>query len=80
MLAAAAGHEINNPLMIIQGHLELMLKDEPLPAQWRERLTTAVEAAQRIHEIIRHMAHITRLELEEARDNLPQSLDLRRSS
>jgi PAS domain S-box-containing protein len=80
MLAAAAGHEINNPLMIIQGHLELMLRDEPLSPQWRERLTTAVEAARRIHEIIRHMAHITRLELEEARENLPQSIDLRRSS
>jgi len=80
MLAAAAGHEINNPLMIIQGHLELMLKEETLSPTSRERLTTAVDAARRIHEIIRHMAHITRLELEETRENLPQALDLRRSS
>ena len=80
MLASAAGHEINNPLMIIHGHLELTLREEPLTPKVRERLTAAVEAAQRIQDIIRHMAHITRLELDETKDNLPQALDLRKSS
>ena len=79
-LAAAAGHEINNPLMAIQGYLHLTLAEEPLSPKSRERLTRAMEGIRRIHEIIRRMARITRLELEDASANVPETLDLQKSS
>jgi PAS domain S-box-containing protein len=76
-LANAAAHEINNPLAVIVGRLELLRRD--LTPDQRGRLTPIVEASKQIARIITHMGRLTRLE---TLDDLPASpmLDLRRSS
>ena len=76
-LANAAAHEINNPLAVIVGRLELLRRD--LPADQQGRLVPIVEASKQIAGIIAHMGRLTRLE---TLDDLPASpmLDLRRSS
>jgi PAS domain S-box-containing protein len=76
-LANAAAHEINNPLSVIVGRLELLRRD--LTPEQQGRLAQIVEASKQIARIITHMGRITRLE---TLDDLPASpmLDLRRSS
>jgi PAS domain S-box-containing protein len=76
-LANAAAHEINNPLAVIVGRLELLRRD--LTASQQGRLAPIVEASKQIAKIITHMGRLTRLE---TLDDLPASpmLDLRRSS
>ena len=76
-LANAAAQEINNPLAVIVGRLELLRRD--LNTDQRGRLVPIVEASKQIARIITHMGRLTRLE---PLDDLPASpmLDLRRSS
>jgi PAS domain S-box-containing protein len=76
-LANAAAHEINNPLAVIVGRLELLRRD--LTTDQRGRLAPIVEASRQIAKIITHMGRLTRLE---TLDDLPASpmLDLRRSA
>jgi PAS domain S-box-containing protein len=76
LLAGAAAHEINNPLAIITGRLEL-LRGRLGPAE-QQRLQPAFDAARRITGIITDMGRVTRLEVRE--DFGPSTiLDLRRS-
>ncbi|MGQ9505892.1 MAG: sensor histidine kinase [Thermogutta sp.] len=49
--AAGAGHEINNPLAVISGHAQLLLRQTVNPEQQR-MLATIVAQAQRAHEMI----------------------------
>jgi len=53
-LAAGAGHEINNPLAIIAGRAQLLLKEEADPERRRE-LATIVAQVKRAHEMIADM-------------------------
>ncbi|HXL46060.1 MAG TPA: GAF domain-containing protein [Candidatus Binatia bacterium] len=76
-LANAAAHEINNPLSVIVGRLELLRRD--LTPEQQGKLAQVVEASKQIARIVAHMGRMTRLE---TLDDLPASpmLDLRRSS
>ena len=78
-LANAAAHEINNPLAIIMGHLELLARK--IPPGERFRVDTARAAGERIADIVKSLTRITRLKnLEGQSSNLPPALDLRGSS
>jgi PAS domain S-box-containing protein len=79
-LARAAAHEINNPLAIIVGQLEMLRRSMAENADVVERIDIASEAARRITAIVSHMAKITRLERVDDVSALPPMLDLRRSS
>ena len=76
-LANAAAHEINNPLAVILGRLELLRRD--LTPDQQAKLGPIVESSRQIARIVTHMGRLTRLE---TLDDLPASpmLDLRRSS
>jgi DNA-binding response OmpR family regulator len=76
-LANAAGHEINNPLSVITGHLHFMRKNPAVPA---ERVSQMEEAASRIREIVLQMLHVTRVETAKQHSDLPEMLDLDLSS
>ena len=76
-LANAAAHEINNPLSVITGQLHFLAKN---PAVAPERLTQMEEAAFRIREIVLQMLHLTRVEVVKQQHDLPEMLDLGRSS
>ena len=76
-LANAAAHEINNPLSVITGHLHFLAKNPAVPD---ERISQMDEAANRIREIVLQMLHVTRVELAKQHRDLPEMLDLERSS
>jgi signal transduction histidine kinase len=79
-LAAAASHEINNPLMVIVASLELLERTQTLDADGHARLAAALAAAGQIKEKIRRLGRITRLELAVGGPNLPPMLDLDKST
>ncbi len=74
-LANAAAHEINNPLTVIVGNLELAARQagDTIP-----RIDQTLQAAKRVQEIVARMRRITRIEMADSR--LPPMLDIRRSS
>ena len=78
-LANAAAHEINNPLAVLVGHLDIEMGRTWDP-QTRERLAKARAAAQRIREIVAQMHNVTRLEIAPDPPGLPDRLDFGRSS
>ncbi len=80
LVANAAAHEINNPLTVIVGSIELLqrkLGPETAESKWIDR---AIESAQRIREIIARMTRITRVEASGSFPGVPAMLDIRRSS
>ena len=78
-LANAAAHEINNPLLVISGRLELLALRFRGDDSLRAGLDQALAASRRITEIIAHMGRITRLEVAQHSPGLAPILDLRRS-
>src|SRR5437879_11905236 len=52
-LAAAAAHEINNPLAVVVGQAELL--DETLDATGQKRTEEILQATRRIEEIVGRM-------------------------
>ncbi len=76
-LAAAAAHEINNPLTVIVANLSV-----PRPeGELAQRLDGALEAARRIQEIVDRMARIEQIHMaEQTSPYLPSMLDIRKSS
>jgi signal transduction histidine kinase len=77
-LAAAAAHEINNPLMVIIGNAELLA--DKVGTQGRVQVDEILKALSRIQEIVMRMERVTRIELAEEAPYLPEMLDLIRSS
>jgi PAS domain S-box-containing protein len=77
-LASAAAHEINNPLTVIVGYVQL-LADE-VDATGRGRIDEMLKAVSRIQEIVTRMKRVKRVELTEKVLYLPEMLDLSRSS
>ena len=80
LVANAAAHEINNPLTVILGSLELLQRRLPAgtpEVKWIER---DVDASQRIREIVARMTRITRVEASAAFPGVPAMLDIHRSS
>ncbi len=76
-LANSAGHEINNPLLLITGQLHFLRKNPEMP---RERLDALEDAAFRVRDIVMQMLRVTRLELDVRDPELPEMLDLPRSA
>src|SRR5262249_59519200 len=75
LVANAAAHEINNPLTVIVGSLELLQRRLPVggpESRWIER---AVDASQRIREIVARMTRITRVEASGSFPGVPAMLD-----
>jgi len=80
-LANAAAHEINNPLSIILGNLEVVARRPDTAASTVTlRVDAMLAASRRIAGIVGSMRRITRLESVPAPANLPPMLDLKRSS
>jgi len=77
-LAAGAAHEINNPLAVVMGQVQL-LSDEAGAAA-RQRIPEILEAVDRIRAIVARMRHLTRVEVTEGAPGLPSILDFQRSS
>ncbi|MBI3637949.1 MAG: PAS domain-containing protein [Candidatus Rokubacteria bacterium] len=78
-LAVAASHEINNPLAVIVGSLEILKRRLPDDPDVNVKIDRALAASRQITEIIAKMHHITRLELADRWQDITPMLDLRRS-
>jgi PAS domain S-box-containing protein len=79
-LANAAAHEINNPLAVIMVDLDLLshqVSSNPLALG---RIERAREAVKRVEEIVSRMTRITRLEVMSQPADLPEILDLFKST
>ncbi len=62
-LAAGIGHEINNPLSIVRGYLNLLLKKEPkLPGDIVETLEKVNHASIRIQKIVAGLKNFSQIE------------------
>jgi PAS domain-containing protein len=77
-LASAAAHEINNPLAIIMGNIEIIAQQVHPSAA--DRIRPTLDAIERIRVIVQRMTSITNLEFSRQSPRLPEMLDLRRSS
>ena len=77
-LAAAAAHEINNPLAVIMGYAQLLT--DKVDAQGQGQIDEILEALSRIQEIVARMKRVTRIDLTEPAPYLPEMLDLNGSS
>lgn len=75
-VATAAAHEINNPLTVALGEAQLLSNESDAK---HRRLQHPIEALERIRDV-RTMNQITHLERAEPSKNLPEMLDLRKSS
>lgn len=79
-VANGAAHEINNPLAVIFGSLDLLrgrVSEGTPEARWVER---ALAAAQRVHEIVSRLERVHAVERLRPHEGLAPALDLRRSS
>lgn len=79
-LANGASHEINNPLAIIMGNLEVLARRADTPAPLAVRIDAMLAAGRRIAGIVGSMRRITRIETAASGPELPAMLDIRRSS
>ncbi|HET7876107.1 MAG TPA: PAS domain S-box protein [Methylomirabilota bacterium] len=79
-LANAAAHEINNPLAVIMVDLDLLSHQCAGNSRAQGRIARAREAVRRIEDIVGRMAHITRLEVMPQPTDLPEILDLFKST
>lgn len=80
LLASAAAHEINNPLAIVMGSLDLLgrrVTSETQEARW---VGQALVGVRRIRDIVLRMSHITRIEATPQEGNLPSILDIEKST
>jgi PAS domain S-box-containing protein len=80
LVANAAAHEINNPLTVIVGSLELLQRRLDAQGQESKWIDRAMDASQRIREIIGRMTRITKVEPSGAFPGVPAMLDIERSS
>jgi PAS domain S-box-containing protein len=78
-LANAAAHEINNPLTAIMIPLQLLAMEQEKGSESEARLKVALESAERIRVIVAGMQKVTRLEIADQAQGLPERLDLLKS-
>jgi PAS domain S-box-containing protein len=77
-LAVAAAHEINNPLTVVSGEVQLLARERGAVAE--SRIASMLEALERIREVVARMSRINRLESADPVKSLPEMLDLKKSS
>ncbi|HSE94152.1 MAG TPA: LytS/YhcK type 5TM receptor domain-containing protein [Methylomirabilota bacterium] len=80
MLAGAAAHEINNPLAVVMGALDLLARDLPGDGRPRRLIDQGLAGVRRVSDIVLRMRTITRVQAQEVAPNLPPILDIEKSS
>ncbi|MBT9561073.1 MAG: HAMP domain-containing protein [Myxococcales bacterium] len=61
-LAAGVAHEIGNPIGIALGYLEMTRRSDTTPGEQREYVERAIDATQRVSEILRDLLEFSRPE------------------
>ncbi len=73
---AEASHQLRTPLTAMLGHLEVALRREREPAEYKRVLTTAIAQAERLRQIIESLLFLTRADNETEMPGL-EMIDLR---
>jgi heavy metal sensor kinase len=63
---ADASHELRTPLTVLRGEIESVVQEPRLPAEWRERMGSALEEVERLANIVEGLFAISRLDAGEA--------------
>jgi heavy metal sensor kinase len=63
---ADASHELRTPLTVLRGELESLVDEPGMPADWEERLGSALEEVVRLSRIVEGLFAISRLDAGEA--------------
>jgi len=80
-LATTTAHEINNPLLVVKGRLEMLGPRLPEDSTERKWIEQSLEAVSRIQEMVARMQRIARVQyLEGESRSLPRLFDLRKAS
>jgi PAS domain S-box-containing protein len=77
-LAAAVGHEINNPLAVVMGQAQLLARQ--VGGGERRRIDEMLDGVERIREILERMKNINKIVLLDGSETPPAMLDLTESS
>jgi len=81
LLARGAAHEINNPLMVVSGNLDLLARQVAAGGDEAKRVERAQAGLERIKDIVARMNRITRIEADATHGGeVPPMLDIRKSS
>ncbi len=80
LLARAAAHEINNPLAIIMGYLQIMADQAAEGGKHARWVPQMLGAATRIRESVQRLKDIVRVEAAAPAGEMPSILDTRKSS
>ncbi len=80
LLARAAAHEINNPLSVIMGYLQILAERQPDGAATTKWVTPMLDAARRIRDSVERLKGLIRVEATPAGGDVPPILDTRKSS
>jgi PAS domain S-box-containing protein len=80
LLAQAASHEINNPLAVIVGYLQLLNDRAPSGSQEARWLGMSIEASGRIKDAVARLRRIVRVESTRPSGSTPAILDTEKSS
>jgi len=80
LLAGGVAHEVNNPLAIIVGQLELLATGMSPDGPEGRRVERALAAAKEIKDAVIRLAKLSRIETTTADKLLPPILDIRRSA
>jgi PAS domain S-box-containing protein len=80
LLAAGAAHEINNPLAVVMGSLDLIARRVAAGTQEARWIQQALEGVRRIRDIVLRMRTITRVETTPTGGSLPPILDIKKSA
>jgi len=80
-LATTTAHEINNPLLVVKGRLEMLGPRLPEDSTERKWIEQSLAAVSRIQEMVARMQRIARVQyLEGESRSLPRLFDLRKAS
>jgi heavy metal sensor kinase len=63
---ADASHELRTPLTVLQGELEMLVRQPQFTAEWRDRVGSALEEVDRLAHIVEGLFAISRLDAGEA--------------
>ncbi|HEV8676036.1 MAG TPA: PAS domain S-box protein [Methylomirabilota bacterium] len=80
LLAGGVAHEVNNPLAVIVGQLELLALGRALDSRAATRIERALTAAKEIKNIASRLTRIGRIQTTVPDKFLPPILDIRRSA
>ena len=80
LLAGAAAHEINNPLTVVMGSLDLLARRGTRDSQEVRWIEQALDGARRIRDIVVRMTRVTRVESTPPQGHLPTMLDIQKST